>query len=119
MEKKGRTYQSNAKLEALSDEKRAKIKGYVKSYVRRLPAIKAGNSSRDPRRHQTANQELLSPGADHESIQPDRCESNGIQDMDSSDDDISDGSEVGGLDVDQAMENDFTNEQPSMEVDVF
>ncbi|KAG8803734.1 histone methyltransferase set2 [Serendipita sp. 401] len=54
LEKKGSTYQSNAKLETLSDEKRAKIKSYVKSYVGRLdlPALPA---IRDPRRPEGAS----------------------------------------------------------------
>ncbi|KAG8835930.1 histone methyltransferase set2 [Serendipita sp. 399] len=46
LEKKGSTYQSNVKLEALSDEKKAKIKSYVKSYVGRLdlPAVKGSEA---------------------------------------------------------------------------
>lgn len=119
MEKKGRTYQSNAKLETLSDEKRTKIKSYIKSYVGRLPALQAAHRSRDPRRQHAINQETLSIGEEQGSMQADPYEGNTGQGTGSSDDDISDGSEAEGLEEDQTMENNFTDEQPNMEVDVF
>ncbi|CCA66479.1 related to SET2-Histone methyltransferase [Serendipita indica DSM 11827] len=49
LEKKGRTYQSNARLESLSEEKRAKIKHYVKSYVGKL-GLQSSLHSKDPRK---------------------------------------------------------------------
>lgn len=55
-EKKGRTYQSNAKLDSLTNEKRAKIKDYVKSYVGKLRLHgTSASASKDPRKQRTEN----------------------------------------------------------------
>ncbi|KIM29208.1 hypothetical protein M408DRAFT_328900 [Serendipita vermifera MAFF 305830] len=53
-EKKGRTYQSNAKLDSLTDEKKAKIKEYVKSYVGKL-RLNGSSGSKDPRKQRSEN----------------------------------------------------------------
>jgi hypothetical protein len=124
MEKKGRTYQSSAQLESLSEEKRAKIKAYVKKHAGRLQS-----TSKAAIKDTTAPQAMNSNDGFPEPLQPTSVidDADGaLGDNPDSDDDASSGEEsddsqgeeTDSGDEDVEMDTPVIREDNRMEVDV-